>query len=128
VAGIVIWFHRKDEATINGSVTRCTAAQRAGHAAQCHTLDASPAVLVSGPIGADGKPAGTHRVAADATRRFSVRLEKGTYDVFVLVGDVAIEPAGGSARAVRHLRDAGIAGLRVAPGPAWQIAGRVRQK
>jgi hypothetical protein len=125
VAAAAIWFHRKDEVAVNGSVARCTAAQRAGHGAACHMLDTAPAVLVRGPIDASGTAAGSHRVVADATRRFSVRLGKGTYDVFVLIGTVAIEPAGGPDRAVRHVGDAGLAGLRIAPGPAWQVAGSV---
>jgi hypothetical protein len=125
IAGAVVWFHRKDESTLNGSVARCTAVQRTAHAAQCRALDTAPAVLVSGPIDASGRPAGTHRVTADSTRRFSIRLQKGTYDVFVLIGNAAIEPKGGTARAVQHLRDAGIAGLRVAPGPGFRVVGRI---
>jgi hypothetical protein len=127
VAGAV-WFDRKNDATMTGSVARCTAVQRAAHPAQCRTLDATPAVLVRGPISPDGIAKRTHRVSADTTRRFSVRLARGTYDVFVLIGDTAIQPPGGAAGAVRRLSSAGIAGLRVAPGPAWQLAGRLSQR
>jgi hypothetical protein len=125
VVAAAIWFDRKDDVAVAGSVARCTASQRIAHAAACRTLDGTPMLLVRGPITPDGIVKASHRVRADATRRFSVRLRKGTYELFVLIGDTAIEPAGGATRAVRHVTSAGLAGLRIAPGPAWQLAGRL---